>query len=150
MTEDPAPLIGTDLAYELQKCVGSVELVRVSNETGSEKFAQIAEKMQATDVTLVGIYLSVVAWKGGSRFAEPLERFLTSLGKQGKPVIAVAFGDPYILGKIPETAVVMTPYNGTYLAEQSVARAVAGRIRITGTLPVTIPGRYARGSGLQF
>jgi beta-glucosidase-like glycosyl hydrolase len=150
VTEDPAPLIGTDLSYELQKYVGSADLVRVSNETGREKFAQIAENMQKADVTLVGVYLSVVAWKGGSRFSEPLERFLNSLDKQKKPVIAVAFGDPYILGKIPETAVVMTPYNGTYLAEQSVARAIAGRFSVSGVLPVTIPGRYARGAGLKF
>ena len=150
ITEDPAPQIGTDLAHELRKYVGSVELFRVSNETGREKFAQLAKPMQTADVTLVGVYLSVVAWKGGPRFSGPLEDFLNALNKPGKPVIAVAFGDPYILGKIPETAVVMTPYNGTYLAEQSVARVIAGRIRVTGRLPVTIPGRYARGAGLTF
>ena len=149
VTEDPAPQIGTDLVHELQPFVGSVDVVRVSNESGPEKFVRLSEWSRSADVMLVGIYLSVVAWRGDSRFSEPLERFLASLDSQGKPVIVVAFGDPYILGKVPETAVVMTPYNGTYLAEQSVARAVAGRIRISGTLPVTIPGRYPRGAGIS-
>lgn len=149
VTEDPAPQTGTDLVHELQPFVSSVDVVRVSNESGPEKFVRLSEWSRTADVMLVGIYLSVVAWRGDSRFSEPLERFLASLDSQGKPVIVVAFGDPYILGKVPETAVVMTPYNGTYLAEQSVARAVAGRIRISGTLPVTIPGRYPRGAGIS-
>ncbi len=149
VTEDPAPHIGTDLADELQPFVGSVDVVRMSNESGPEKFVQLTECLRTADVMLVGIYLSVVAWRGDARFSEPLERFLASLDNQGKPVIVVAFGDPYILGKIPETAVVMTPYNGTYLAEHSVARAVAGRISVSGTLPVTVPGRYARGEGIS-
>jgi beta-N-acetylhexosaminidase len=149
VTEDPAPQIGSDLVHELQPSVSSVDIVRVSNESGPEKFVQVSESSRNADVMLVGIYLSVVAWRGESRFSEPLERFLSSLDRQGKPVILVAFGDPYILGKVPETTVVLTPYNGTYLAEQSVARAVVGRIRVSGTLPVTIPGRYARGAGYQ-
>jgi beta-glucosidase-like glycosyl hydrolase len=148
VTEDPAPYIGTELVRELQSFVDSVDVVRVSNESGPKKFERLDELSGTADVMVVGIYLSVVAWRGGPRFSEPLERFLASLNDQGKPVVLVAFGDPYILGKIPETAVVMTPYNGTYVAEQSVARAISGRIRISGTLPVTIPGRYARGAGM--
>jgi beta-N-acetylhexosaminidase len=149
VTQDPSPLIGTDLVDELQKHVSSVEIVRVSNETGQERFAQIGERLRGADALLVGIYISVVAWRGEAKFSEPLAQFLGSLDKQVKPVIVAAFGDPYVLGKIPETPVVMTPYNGTYLAEQSVAKAVSGQIQLSGKLPVSIPPRYTRGSGLK-
>ena len=149
VTEDPSPSVGTDLVYELGKAASAVDLVRVANETGAEKFSVISERAGNADVMLVGIYLSVVAWKGGSRFSKPLENFLGSLARQETPVIVVAFGDPYILGKIPPPTAALTPFNGTYLAEQSVARAVTGRIPITGKLPVTIPGCYARGSGIR-
>jgi hypothetical protein len=98
---------------------------------------------------VVGIYLSVVAWKGGHQFARPLQEFLDSLPRAPIPVVVVAFGDPYVLGKLPETSVVMTPFNGTVLAERSVARALVGRISVNGTLPVTIPGRYRRGEGMK-
>lgn len=148
VTEDPSTTLGTDLVFELGRGEEQVDLLRVSNETGTERFAQVAERIRKADVTVVGIYLSVVAWKGGARFAKPLEEFLGSLGRIGTPVIVVAFGDPYILGKLPETAASLTPYNGTYLAELSVAKALTGRISVAGRLPVTIPGRYARGSGI--
>jgi len=149
VTEEPSQSAGTDLTYELGLSIDSIAATRVSNQTGAEKFGEIRKRAEDADVMLVGVYLSVVAWRGGARFSRPLEEFLQSLGSMRKPVILVAFGDPYILGKLPETPVVMTPYNGTYLAEMSVARAVAGRIAITGRLPVTIPGRYARGAGLS-
>jgi beta-N-acetylhexosaminidase len=149
VTQEPSPLVGTDLVDELQRHVGSADIVRVSNETGQERFTYIAERLHAVDVLLVGIYIPVVAWRGEARFSEPLERFLSSLDRQGKTVIVVAFGDPYILAKIPETAAVMTPYNGTYLAEESVAKAISGQIATTGKLPVSIPARYPRGWGME-
>jgi beta-N-acetylhexosaminidase len=122
--------------------------VRVSNETGQERIDEIGTLARQHDAMLVGISLSVVAWKGDRTFAKPLEHFLASLANYPIPVILVAFGDPYILGKLPSTQVVMTPYNGTYLAERSIAKALCGKIAITGKLPVTIPGRYLRGAGL--
>jgi hypothetical protein len=148
VTEEPYLQVGTDLLNELQPLVASTALTHVSNETGRERFDDIRTSLQQSDVVLVGVYLSVIAWKGERRFAKPLEEFLNSLSHLQRPVILVAFGDPYVLGKMPETQVEMTPFNGTILAEQSVARAIVGKIAIGGKLPVTIPGRYNRGDGL--
>jgi len=64
-------------------------------------------------------------------------------------VMMVAFGDPYVIGKLPETAVMMTPYNGAKVGERAIAKAILGRIDITGKLPVTIPGKYKIGDGLK-
>ncbi|HTY58643.1 MAG TPA: glycoside hydrolase family 3 protein, partial [Bacteroidota bacterium] len=148
VSEDPQPGIGIDLSEHLEPYVRSASVFRVSNETGRERFGEISADAGGSDVLVVGIYLSVVAWKGDHRFAPPLRDFLDSLGHFPVPVIAVAFGDPYVLGKIPETQVVLTPFNGTNLAEVSVARAITGRIRIGGKSPVTVPGRYRRGEGI--
>lgn len=149
ITEEPAQALGLELLNEFQSDLAGVAPSRVSNETGQEKFVQLREDAKQCDALVVGIYLSIVAWKGDRRFAGPLERFLESLAAYPIPVILVAFGDPYVLGKLPETAVAITPYNGTYLAERSVARAITGKIGISGKLPVTIPGRYKRGEGLH-
>jgi len=147
VTEEPHPQVGTDLLTEIEPFVGTATVTRVSNETGRERFEEITTSLGQSDVILVGVYLSVVAWKGDRRFAAPLGDFLASLGSLPKPVILVAFGNPYILGKLPETQVVMTPYAGSTLAEQSVARVVSGRVKARGKLPVTIPGRYKLGAG---
>jgi beta-glucosidase-like glycosyl hydrolase len=149
VTEEPNATFGTELLNEVEPSVASATLVRISNDTGQERIAEIRKMAAENDAVVVGVYLSVVAWKGDRRFSHALEQFFASLPAYPIPVILVAFGDPYILGKLPTTHVVMTPYNVTYLAERSIARAVSGKSKITGKLPVTIPGRYPRGAGLE-
>jgi beta-glucosidase-like glycosyl hydrolase len=148
VTDDPNPQVGTDLLEEIRTSVDSATLTRVSNETGSERFARIAASFPENDVVLVGIYSTILAWRGERRYATPLQDFLNSLNRCPKPVITVSFGDPYLLGRIPQTQVVLTPFNGTILAERSVAKAIAGKISIVGKMPVTVPGRYGRGDGM--
>ena len=148
VTEDPAFTPGVDFMNEIEPWLSAVSMTRVSNETGRERFEEIGASLSESDAMVVGVYLSVTAWSGGNRFSKPLEDFLQSLDRLPAPVVLVAFGDPYIIGKLPRTRAILTPYNGTGLAEQSVARAVAGKIRLNGRLPVTIPGKYARGEGL--
>ncbi len=148
VTEDPAFVPGIDFINEIGPWVAAASLTHVSNETGRERFDEIKASLSSSDAVLVGVYLSVTAWSGGNRFSKPLQDFLNSLDRWPKPVILVAFGDPYIIGKLPVTTVVITPYNGTGLAEESVARAITGNLRLHGRLPVTIPGRYKRGEGL--
>jgi hypothetical protein len=149
VTEDPAWVVGTDLYTELASFSTSVTLARISDETGSERIREISSASKKHDVVIVGVYLTIAAWKGEQHFSKPLQAFLGSLAHLSRPVILVAFGDPYILGKIPETSVMMTPFNGTILGELSVARAIIGKNEITGKLPVTIPGRYPRGAGIS-
>ncbi|MBP1656894.1 MAG: beta-lactamase [Bacteroidetes bacterium] len=149
VSEEPSATLGIDLLEELGGFVESSDLVHVSNQTGAEVLDRLAALTGKNDVMLVGIYLSVEAWKGDRRFSEPVERFLANLDRMRLPVILVAFGDPYVLGKLPATAAVLTPYNGTFRGEWSIARAITGRIGISGRLPVTIPGRYARGEGIR-
>ena len=149
VTEDPGWVVGTDLLDEATPSVKSATLVRVSNETGSERFHEITASQEDCDVILVGVYLTIAAWKGERRFSKPLEEFLSSLSDLPRPVILVAFGDPYIIGRLPETTAILTPLNGTILAEASIARAMAGKIEIRGRLPVTIPGRFPRGTGIM-
>jgi len=148
VTEDPQPGVGTDILETAAPRLRSASLVHVSNETGRERFGEIRRLARANDVTIVGIYLSVVAWKGESRFAAPLEEFLDSQGTWPTPVVLVAFGDPYVIGRLPAVDAILTPFNGTVLAEASVARAITGGIRVAGRMPVTIPGRYRLGDGI--
>ncbi|MCC6396366.1 MAG: hypothetical protein IT282_05065, partial [Bacteroidetes bacterium] len=148
-SEEPSTALGIDLLSELEGFVEWTDLVRLSNQTGAEVLDRLAALTGKNDIMLVGIYLSVEAWKGDRRFSAPLERFLANLDQMRLPVILVAFGDPYVLGKLPATAAVLTPYNGTFRAEWSIARAITGRSSISGKLPVTIPDRYVRGEGIR-
>jgi beta-N-acetylhexosaminidase len=148
ISEEPYSDAGRELQAGLQDLGRTASVLRITNDTGSERIREIRSGLADHDVVLVGIYMTIGAWKGQSSIAEPVQQLLDSLPGSGKPVITVAFGDPYVLGKLPLTQGVLTPYFGSVLAERSIARALAGAISIRGRLPVTIPGRYAIGEGL--
>lgn len=149
VTEEPNVEIGRELERVLQTKVAAVSLSHLSNESSRESIQQLMVQFKDTDVVLLGIYLSIAAWKGQPSFSPAVQEFLESPDKLPKPVITVAFGDPYVLAKLLTTEVVMTPYTGAMMGERSIGKAVLGEIAITGKLPVTIPGKYKIGEGIQ-
>ncbi len=85
ITEEPTSAVGLELLNGLQSSIGSATLTRISNDTGRERIAQLKDDAKHSDVLLVGIYLSVVAWKGDRRFSQALEEFLVGLRQLSDP-----------------------------------------------------------------
>ncbi len=148
VSDDPYPEFGRELQRQLESELAAISLTHLSNES-SREFIQQTLHFDNAEVILLGVYLSIGAWKGKPTFSLALQDFFAQVGALPKPVITVAFGDPYVIGKLPETAVMMTPYNGAKVGERAIAKAIIGRIDITGKLPVTIPGKYKLGEGIQ-
>ncbi|HLE31406.1 MAG TPA: glycoside hydrolase family 3 N-terminal domain-containing protein [Bacteroidota bacterium] len=140
---------GLELEAMLAEAHFSVTISRISNESGNSQLAEAVRLSQAADISLVGVYLSVGAWKGKLGIRNDIRDFLGEIARSRVPSILTAFGDPYVLGKIPLTEAILAAYNGTVLAERSVVKAITGAIPVSGRLPVTIPGRYKRGDGLD-
>ena len=149
VTDDPANQMGEALAGTLQGQVQSVTLSHLWNDLSREAISKTEAEMRSADVVIVGIYLSVGSWKGELGFSGDLQKFFDSLDGMHKPVVAIAFGDPYVLGKIPVTDGVIAAYTGLRKSEEAVGKALTGASEVTGKLPVTIPGRYERGEGIH-
>lgn len=147
VSDEPYSEFGRELRLQLESQLAQVSLTQLSNASSRELIQQTA-RFDDADVMLLGVYLSIGAWKGKPTFSLALQDFFTQVGTVPKPVITVAFGDPYVLGKLPETTVIMTPYNGAKVGERAIAQALLGAIDITGKLPVTIPGKYKIGDGI--
>lgn len=148
VSEEPYPEFGREFQQQLESQLAAVSLTHLSNESSRELIQQVA-RFDDADVIVLGVYLSIGAWKGKPTFSLALQDFFTHVVMLPKPVITVAFGDPYVMGKLPETAVMLTPYNGAKVGERAIAKALLGAIDITGKLPVTIPGKYKIGDGIQ-
>ncbi|MCG3158849.1 MAG: Beta-hexosaminidase [bacterium] len=148
VSDEPNAEFGRALQHQLESRLAAVSLVRLSNESPRE-LVQAAAQAEAGEVIVLGIYLSIGAWKGKTGFSPALQELLAGAAALPQPVITVAFGDPYVLAKLPATAAILTPYNGARVGEAAIARALTGEINLTGRLPVTIPGRYKIGEGLQ-
>src|SRR5882724_4520438 len=74
---------------------------------------------------------------------------LASLIGSKAPVIGISFGNPYLLQNFPELRTYMVAYGDMQSLQQAAARAVLGEIDIVGKLPISLPGLYPRGTGIQ-
>jgi beta-N-acetylhexosaminidase len=101
------------------------------------------------DAVVVAAYVTASAYRGNVSRPGPLAGFVTTLTEASPQVVLVSFGNPYLLRPFPKTAGYMATFSTVPMSETSVAKAIFGEIRITGRLPVSIPGFANIGDGIQ-
>jgi beta-N-acetylhexosaminidase len=74
---------------------------------------------------------------------------LNALLERGARVVGVSFGNPYLLLNFPKLQTYVVAYGDMPSLQRAVARALAGQADITGRLPISLPGLYPRGTGIQ-
>ena len=65
------------------------------------------------------------------------------------PVALLSFGSPYYLTSVPGVEAYVCTYSYRRVAQIAAAQAILGEIRMTGRLPVSIPGYYAYGHRVE-
>jgi len=150
VTDEAGSQSGEGLVDVLRPHVSSVGLWRIWNESGKHSIEEALARAGKADVVVIGVYLSIGAWKGGPGLSSDVQELLTRISRAGRPVVTIAFGDPYVLGRVPSSAAVLAAYTGLRKAEEAIARALIGLAPIRGKLPVTIPGAFVRGAGIEF
>jgi beta-N-acetylhexosaminidase len=119
--------------------------------TQMEIDAAIAKAMKA-DVVIVSMFGRVRSGSANSvglpKASETAVRSLFNRNEY-KPVIGIAFGNPYALMNFPEFDTYLVSYGDMPSLQKAAARAVLGQQDITGRLPISLPNLYPRGTGIQ-
>jgi len=149
LTNEYSSKVGQELLRDLKVRHPVTGLIHLFDGSGDEEIRNALHILGSSDIVVLAVYLSIGAWQGKLELSPRLTDFLGGISSLRKPIITVALGDPYIIAKLPDTEVMMTAYAGHGRAERSVAAAIVGEIDIEGKLPVTIPGKYAIGEGLN-
>jgi beta-N-acetylhexosaminidase len=76
-------------------------------------------------------------------------RALNALIDAKVPVIGITFGNPYLLQNYPGLRTYLVAYGDMPSLQQAAARSLMGEIDIGGRLPISLPGLYPRGTGIQ-
>ncbi len=149
ITDEPDFSVGEALGDVVRGSVQSATTSQLWNGSSKETVDQIAAQLRNADVIVLGVYVSIGAWKGENKFSADLQGFFKRLSRTRKPVVTVAFGDPYVLGRMPMGDGMVAAYAGLRKSEEAVGRALVGTSEVLGRLPVTIPGRFKRGDGIH-
>jgi beta-N-acetylhexosaminidase len=74
---------------------------------------------------------------------------LNELIDRNKPLLGISFGNPYLLMSFPKLQTYLVAYGDMPSLQKAAAMAVLGKTDISGRLPISLPGLYPLGAGIQ-
>jgi len=142
-------MYGSYFTQLLRRRAGTVEAIRLTPASDAPEFENALARMRTADLTLLCLYIKVRSSTGKIGIPEYVRQFLAQAGEVKKPLVVCIFGNPYIAGDFPAADGVLCAYGDNEALGEAAAEALWGEIPVRGKLPVTIPGRYAFGAGID-
>jgi len=118
---------------------------RISEDLVSSIMAAAAK----ADVIVCASMVRVVSGKGTVALPENHRAIIHKLFAMGKPVVWIAFGNPYILQLHTQALSYMCTFSYSDVSQIAAAKALSGEIALSGRMPVSIPDGAKVGEGLQ-
>lgn len=147
--EPLVPGLDTRVGPELASRLGEVPTVRLVPGSCEADVAEALRLASEADVVLASLF--VRPRSGAGRIAAPPagKAALKGVLSLGNPVVAVAFGSPYLLLEFPAIGTYLAGYGPQEVVQEAAVAALFGEAPVSGRLPVTLPGLHARGSGIR-
>jgi beta-N-acetylhexosaminidase len=135
---------------ELKKRFADVTAVEVSDRTTAAEMDLLRALARRSEAVVAATYVRIASSSGRMGLGEAQVGLLERLaGDATKPFVAVAFGSPYVGDVAPKVPALLLAYEWTDAPEAAAVRALCGEAPIGGKLPVTIPGLFPAGHGLE-
>jgi beta-N-acetylhexosaminidase len=118
-----------------------------SSEAEVKKALDLAGR---ADLVIASLYGRVRTGQARSvGLPEPGANALASLIDRKVPIIGISFGNPYLLSSFPKLQTYLVAYGDMPSLQAAAAQGLLGHADITGRLPISLPGLYPRGTGIQ-
>ncbi|MGA2260733.1 MAG: glycoside hydrolase family 3 N-terminal domain-containing protein, partial [Acidobacteriota bacterium] len=149
LSSEPDTNPASTFQSELRRRFPSARTEAVDTRIPEDLADRIVRSASAADVIVAATLVRVVSGKGSIGLPESQRALLDKLVAAHKPLIWIAFGNPYLLRLYPAVSTYLCTFgysDGSYVA---AAKALSGEIAVTGRTPVSIPGYFKVGDGLQ-
>ncbi|MBC7884577.1 MAG: serine hydrolase [Saprospiraceae bacterium] len=128
----------------------SADYYHIPKNASDSLVQSITERTKSYDIVLTGIHLIDI--RAGNKYGLTVGniRHIQKLISMDNAVVCL-FGNPLILGKIPEfakTNALMLGYQMTSYTESIMAQTIFGALSCNGTLPLTINDEFRMGMGI--
>jgi beta-N-acetylhexosaminidase len=139
---------GRVFTSRMRGALRGTRVFNVSPATDSATLASIASAVHGADRVIVATYVRRIEGEGRFAIPAPIAAFIDSLGAHERATV-VSFGNPYLIRQFPSVNSYMVTYGVADVLEGAAADALLGRAPITGRVPVSLPGFFTRGDGIQ-
>ncbi len=135
---------------EVKKRFPDATAIEVTDRTTAAEMDLIRALARHCDAVVAATYVRIAAGSGRLGLGEAQVALLEQLAADSaRPLATVAFGSPYVGDLAPKVPAVLLTYEYGDAPEAAAVRAVCGEAPIGGKLPVTIPGLFPAGHGLD-
>lgn len=117
--------------------------------TGENSLSEALRRASEMDCVIIALFSRRTAGKGTVGLNEKHATMVKNLAEKEVPTIVISFGSPYFLRDFPDINGYMCAYRYSDEAQITAAAALFGEIHIRGRLPVSLPGLYPAGHGIE-
>jgi beta-N-acetylhexosaminidase len=141
---------GKAFAKELRTLRPDARVVaKIGPATPRIQLDSIARALKGSDAILLAMYVRRVEGEGRTTVPVPVASWIDSVAASTKGAIVLAFGNPYLLRQFPHARAYLNTYTVGDPSEIAAARAVLGARPIRGRSPVSLPGFFTAGDGID-
>ena len=148
---------GDDRALITQSFTGAMsrggikmETLVLDDRSSDIEVAKAIDKASRADLVIVSMYGRVRTGQARSvALPEPGTKALNELISRNAPLVGISFGNPYILMSFPKLQTYVVAYGDMPSLQEESASALLGKNDFKGRLPISLPGLYPRGTGIQ-
>ena len=126
-----------------------LKLIQIDESDKKPVLDAIIKGIPSNSQILINAFVSPKEWKDRIFFPDNETYFLKQLMKKTDRIILASLGTPYLLQDFPEISTYICAYKGSSIMQSALANALLGYNDISGRLPVSIPGLYDIGSGID-
>ncbi|MEP7213346.1 MAG: glycoside hydrolase family 3 N-terminal domain-containing protein [Acidobacteriota bacterium] len=140
---------GNVLKAAIEQRSAGARIAKVDRRTTEKEYDALIDEAKRADTVVVAAFVKRAALKGTVELPQSEAEFIRELIDDNRNVAVVAFGSPYQLQQFPKARSYMAAWAVEDVAQLAAARAIFGETSIRGRSPVSLPGFFKIGDGIQ-
>jgi beta-glucosidase-like glycosyl hydrolase/CubicO group peptidase (beta-lactamase class C family) len=149
ISDTGTPVDVSTLTAALRARLASVSSRSIDGRTRGEEAASLVAEAARASAVVMAVRARVRSNQERITLPEVQQRYGQMLANLDVPVILVALGSPYVVSAFPDADAAVVAYGWSDPLQRALAASLTGASGWRGHLPVTVPGLYPLGYGIE-
>ncbi|HEX9928163.1 MAG TPA: glycoside hydrolase family 3 N-terminal domain-containing protein [Pyrinomonadaceae bacterium] len=147
---DDKSWVGNTFLREMRRGGMKFDAAILDERSTEKEIRETLEKARRSEIIIAPLYGRVRTGQARSvGLPDSSVKVLQNLLAENKNVVGISFGNPYLLTAFPQMKTYLVAYGDMAVLQRATARAVLGEQDIRGRLPISLPGLFPIGTGIQ-
>ena len=147
-TENPSD--GRGFHGMLRERNPNVDFIRIDPRSNALEYEAVLAKASTAEMLLVQLHLYTRSGEMTGFVQKEQRELVNKLLQLQKPNVLISFGNPYVVMEFPTTDAYVCAYSNAEAMQQAVAEVLYAESPARGKLPITIPGVFKFGEGVEY